>query len=135
MAGNTKLIGFGGDGSVTLERWGQKASVVLADDSIQALKDVCYGELPTQTSPAGFGGIKGVYDTNRCSIDIKMDPIWALKLMEFLNQVETDDEHRADLRRIKEELQTARDQQEDWFSFPEDMEDADGEVYDSDDGE
>lgn len=126
MTGNTKLIGFGGDGSVTLERWGQKVSVVLDGNSIQALKDVCYGKLPTQIPPAEFGGIRGVYDTNCHSIDIKMDPLWALKLMEFLNQVETDDEHRADLRRIKEQLQLARDRQEDWFSFPEDVEDTDG---------
>lgn len=46
MAGNTKLMGFTPEGKVQLERWGGTATVMVSPESVAALRNACYSELP-----------------------------------------------------------------------------------------
>ena len=46
MAGNTKMIGFGAGNEVVFERWNGKATVGLSEESIKALRELCYKTLP-----------------------------------------------------------------------------------------
>lgn len=46
MAGNTKLLGFGVENSVTLERWGEQEQVEISQDSWKALQSACASGLP-----------------------------------------------------------------------------------------
>lgn len=45
MAGNTKLIGFQAKG-ILLEKWGERVSVLLPEESINELRDACLKKLP-----------------------------------------------------------------------------------------
>ena len=87
MAGNTKLIGFGIKGMVTLARWGGEANVELSEESITALRQACHEGLPLKPPPQPVtSGTWVDYDENQGAVRLRMEPAAALQLSKLLEQ-------------------------------------------------
>lgn len=54
MAGNTKLMGFAPDGTLTLARWGEQVSCKISLVSIGKIRKLCYEALPMSPPRKSF---------------------------------------------------------------------------------
>ena len=87
MAGNTKLIGFGSNGVVELERWGGKAKVVVSKESLETLRAACYQQLPKAPKQNGEGSqddFNVAYDSSVGRVRLDLDTVTAGELAAFL---------------------------------------------------
>jgi hypothetical protein len=87
MAGNTKLIGFGANGVVELERWGGKTKAVVSKESLETLRSACYQQLPkspTQKPGEGRDDFNVAYNSSVGRIGVDLDTVTAGELASFL---------------------------------------------------
>lgn len=97
MSGNTKFMGFGIDGMVTLARWGDEANVELSDESIEALRQACFQGLPKKPPTQAHSAKTAVnYDEETGAVFVRLTPEEALKLGTSLQLV--DNSLAADLK-------------------------------------
>lgn len=90
MAGNTKLVGFsprpeGVGGVINLERWGEKAEVVISEESLHSVRRACQclPSRPPQENKNEPDGFNAQYDKSVGRVRVDMDP----RAAEYLAQV------------------------------------------------
>jgi hypothetical protein len=87
MAGNTKFMGFGIKGMVTLARWGGEAHVEVSSDSLEALRKACYDGLPKKPPvQVTIANTQVEYDDRQGRVEIRMLPERALELAEIIEE-------------------------------------------------
>ena len=87
MAGNTKFMGFGIKGMVTLARWGGEAHVELSQESVEALRQACHDGLPMKPPvQLSTAGTKVDYDEETGVVVVRLDPEKALELGNLLEE-------------------------------------------------
>lgn len=87
MAGNTKLMGFGLDSTVQLERWGGKAMVKLDPMATAALRDACTHELPKKPPDAPARDLNVLYSERFGRVEVEVSPADAAILVSVLDRV------------------------------------------------
>jgi hypothetical protein len=96
MAGNTKLMGFGTDGTVELQRWGGRAPVELPPVAIEALRKACYEILPKnppQRVEDKSPDFEARYSEDTGLVCVSMRPHIALLISKVLEGVDQDGEY------------------------------------------
>jgi len=87
MAGNTKLIGFMGS-QVVLERWGEKVTVEVGKEAVQAIHKACADDLPRRplSHQVGRFNLSVEYDTLYGQGVLRMNPKVLDLFEDFLHQ-------------------------------------------------
>lgn len=83
MSGNTKLLGFGAQDEITLERWGKTASAKLDPAAIHVLRHLCHSELPKKPPERQSKEYCG-YDFGEGNVEITLPPEKAKILADIL---------------------------------------------------
>ena len=87
MAGNTKFMGFGNQGMVTLARWGGEALVEVSSESLDALRKACYEGLPKKPPvQVTVANTKVEYDERQGRVEVRMLPERALELADLVEE-------------------------------------------------
>ena len=85
MAGNTRFIGFGTNGTLNFERWGGKAEVQVDYATYQKFMTMCRRRLPTApAAPRSPPGTQAKFNAQTGAIDFLMDDGEAADLAELL---------------------------------------------------
>jgi len=87
MAGNTKFIGFGKDGTVEFHRWGRRAVISLPPAALDELQRMCRELLPTK--PQKVVSVppdewRTNYDESTGLVVVAMSPVRAHQLSQLI---------------------------------------------------
>lgn len=73
MAGNTRFMGFGNDGTLNFKRWGGHAQVRVDSDTREKLMTMCRRQLPARPPDVQKSVTQATFDGSVGAVNLRLD--------------------------------------------------------------